>query len=548
MAQTALMTFIFPFTTVSEKHRRATKRRQCLRQLPEFRKNHSKPVSAERLETRLCVPQFSEKYQDTSRQFDQLLATESTAFSWLDQWYPVALEIDLERRKPVPTPFYIFGQRFVIWRTRNKRQRWAIFRDVCPHRFAALSEGRIDPDTGNLQCKYHGWQFDDAGKCRVIPQSNNQSAVDSPLACATKLPSRSCQGIVFVWLGADPPPANKRPAVLQNMQESFVTSSITRDLPFSFLTLMQNVLDPSHVHFAHHSQIGRRSRAGPVPIRIFPKFSADEHGHGPLSDIAFAADYYDGRVTVKFRPPCLVEICTSAGEAYAYYSVPIDAYRTRTIGVQTRMRRFPFSPPIPRWLDHLRRNVLVDADLVLMHGQEQELARLADTVPCNKDITTSWTFYMPTTSDRLIVELRKWLQQNPLPQTTALHRALIQLPSNRSELLDRYASHCMHCSSCRVAILNIERAIVALKFLSVALLVSAALVGMGLYPPTAVPVIFRPLHAASNRVANVTMRQKMLAVRLGFVSLLTQGTVWSLECLRKRFYYVEDARRQTCSS
>ena len=43
-------------------------------------------------------------------------------------------------------------------------------KDQCPHRLAALSEGRLTA-SGDLQCAYHGWAFDGAtGECTSIPQ------------------------------------------------------------------------------------------------------------------------------------------------------------------------------------------------------------------------------------------------------------------------------------------------------------------------------------------------------------------------------------------
>jgi hypothetical protein len=33
---------------------------------------------------------------------------------------------------------------------------WAVFGDRCPHRLAPLSEGRLEPSTGQLMCSYHG--------------------------------------------------------------------------------------------------------------------------------------------------------------------------------------------------------------------------------------------------------------------------------------------------------------------------------------------------------------------------------------------------------
>jgi hypothetical protein len=33
---------------------------------------------------------------------------------------------------------------------------WVVFEDRCPHRLAPLSEGRLEPSTGQLMCSYHG--------------------------------------------------------------------------------------------------------------------------------------------------------------------------------------------------------------------------------------------------------------------------------------------------------------------------------------------------------------------------------------------------------
>ncbi|MFN6487507.1 MULTISPECIES: PAS domain S-box protein [unclassified Nostoc] len=42
-----------------------------------------------------------------------------------------------------------------------------------------LSEGRIDDETGNLMCSYHGWQFDRQGICTHIPQAENSELVSN---------------------------------------------------------------------------------------------------------------------------------------------------------------------------------------------------------------------------------------------------------------------------------------------------------------------------------------------------------------------------------
>ncbi|CAI0403649.1 unnamed protein product [Linum tenue] len=61
------------------------------------------------------------------------------------------------------------GMDVVVWWDGNENA-WKVFDDMCPHRLAPLSEGRIDR-WGSLQCSYHGWCFDGSGSCQLIPQA-----------------------------------------------------------------------------------------------------------------------------------------------------------------------------------------------------------------------------------------------------------------------------------------------------------------------------------------------------------------------------------------
>lgn len=67
---------------------------------------------------------------------------ERDAFNWYEQWYPLAFAADLDKSKP--TPLKLLDMDFVVWWSRPTTARqgeWVIFRDRCPHRLAALSEG-----------------------------------------------------------------------------------------------------------------------------------------------------------------------------------------------------------------------------------------------------------------------------------------------------------------------------------------------------------------------------------------------------------------------
>ena len=47
-----------------------------------------------------------------------------------------------------------------------------LLKDRCLHRNAVLSEGRLKDDC--LICPYHGWTFDENGKCVNVPSEGLQ--------------------------------------------------------------------------------------------------------------------------------------------------------------------------------------------------------------------------------------------------------------------------------------------------------------------------------------------------------------------------------------
>jgi phenylpropionate dioxygenase-like ring-hydroxylating dioxygenase large terminal subunit len=68
-------------------------------------------------------------------------------------------------RGSAPQAVLIDGERAVVWTGPDGQPRAA--RDVCPHRRAPLSAGTVID--GALQCAYHGWTYDGAGRCTLVP-------------------------------------------------------------------------------------------------------------------------------------------------------------------------------------------------------------------------------------------------------------------------------------------------------------------------------------------------------------------------------------------
>jgi len=76
-------------------------------------------------------------------------------------------------------------------------------RDVCPHRAAPLSAGRLVGET--VECPYHGWRFGlRDGVCAAIPSLVGSEGVEPSRMRVRRYPARESQGLVFVFMGADP--------------------------------------------------------------------------------------------------------------------------------------------------------------------------------------------------------------------------------------------------------------------------------------------------------------------------------------------------------
>lgn len=119
-----------------------------------------------------------------------------------DAWYFVALARDvapasLKRHE-------IMGEPVLVGRTRAG-QVYAM-RDICPHRAAPLSAGRLVDKPGEgetVECPYHGWRFRPDGVCAAIPSLVEDQAFDTDRIRVRSYPVREQQGLVFVWMASD---------------------------------------------------------------------------------------------------------------------------------------------------------------------------------------------------------------------------------------------------------------------------------------------------------------------------------------------------------
>jgi len=114
-------------------------------------------------------------------------------------WYFAELSAEL---KPDRLKRYeILGEPVLLGRTR-KGEVFAL-RDICPHRAAPLSAGRLVGDGADeaVQCPYHGWTFRARdGVCTRIPSLAEDQALDVERIRVRNYPVQESQGLVWIYL------------------------------------------------------------------------------------------------------------------------------------------------------------------------------------------------------------------------------------------------------------------------------------------------------------------------------------------------------------
>jgi len=77
-------------------------------------------------------------------------------------------------------------------------------RDACPHRGMPLHCGNFDGK--NVECSYHGWQFDaHGGQCQLIPSLTAEQNLKVDRIYAGSYPCEERDGFLWVYL-PDPAP------------------------------------------------------------------------------------------------------------------------------------------------------------------------------------------------------------------------------------------------------------------------------------------------------------------------------------------------------
>ncbi|PHR93814.1 MAG: 2Fe-2S ferredoxin [Robiginitomaculum sp.] len=165
-----------------------------------------------------------------------------------DIWYFAAFSPEIKRAKMQHKT--IAGHPIVIGRGEDG-ELFAL-RDICPHRAAPLSAGRINQNS--VECPYHGWRFGfEDGQCLEIPSLCQGQKDPSDGIKVRAYPVREDGNLIWVYIAKDKkfsgtppidpphfPAATMKPRLIERLKlDAHVDHAVI------------GLMDPAHVSFLH---------------------------------------------------------------------------------------------------------------------------------------------------------------------------------------------------------------------------------------------------------------------------------------------------------
>jgi 5,5'-dehydrodivanillate O-demethylase len=154
-------------------------------------------------------------------------------------WQPVYRSDDLAAGRAVP--LRIMNEDFTLYRGRSGSP--FVVDPRCAHRRTRLSVGRVEDDC--IRCLYHGWKYDEGGRCIDQPAEPVGFTKDVRIA---SYPTREYLGLIFAYLGGGQAPFLPR---FPEFEAAGVLEIETFVRACNYFNDLDNACDPLHVFFTH---------------------------------------------------------------------------------------------------------------------------------------------------------------------------------------------------------------------------------------------------------------------------------------------------------
>ena len=414
-------------------------------------------------------------------------------------WLPIASKSTLPTT--LPMALQVAGERLVVWRN-AAADIWSVQKDVCPHRLAPLSQGRVDPLTQCIECPYHGQQFSADGTCTRIPQLEDGGKIPRSND-ATTLRTHSTGDLLWAFVPLPAGQASHFDTLPEHVLPELLncTSFTSRELPYSVDFLIENFLDPSHIPFAHHSLQATRADGAPIPMQQLTSIDNATHVELGYQDV-IRGRARDG--VVSFIAPCYYHFRVKSPVNNGNWSIglivlaaPVAPGKCRIFLDLPALSRVP--KWFPKWILHAFINRFLDSD-IWVHDQERTQRGHGGNAFAEDKVFggVGSKYVMPTASDSGTRLWRQWWRRH-MADSPVFGEPRSRLAwLSRAEQLDRYEAHTKHCTSCLGALANARRAKALAPF--------AALLLLALAPSTLLRVLAVAIGLAVDHLAGRVVR------------------------------------------
>ncbi len=253
-------------------------------------------------------------------------------------WHPIAALSQLEEN---PTKSVrILGEDLVLYKDRSGT--FGLIQESCPHRRVNLLYGI--PEQQGIRCPYHGWMFDETGRCLEMPAEAPDSTFKDRVTAVT-YPVESLGGLIFAYLGPQPAPLLPRWEWL--VQEHAYRQVDVSVLPCNWLQCMENSMDPIHLEWLHghlSNYVYERRGMPPEFRRTVPKhlkIGFDIFEHGLIKRRVFEGETEQDADWAVGHPVLFPNILSNPNE----FRVPIDD--THTLELEYEVHPLPLDVPAP---------------------------------------------------------------------------------------------------------------------------------------------------------------------------------------------------------
>ncbi|HWV16620.1 MAG TPA: Rieske 2Fe-2S domain-containing protein [Cellvibrio sp.] len=215
--------------------------------------------------------------------------------------WPVALAADISGTKPYA--LVVNNKPLVAFRGQD--QQVHILDDSCPHRFAPLSQGKVI--AGEIQCPYHGWQFDHQGICTRVPGLSMDSS-KTPLVQSYLTQEHGG----LIWLVENKNPGKIVCTEPQPQSEELDIFFMQNQVECEQIDLIENFLDGFHTHFIHSGLVRKDKNRQQLTAKIRPladgievEYSGESKQNGIISRWLEGSR---GLSLARFRLPNMAEL------------------------------------------------------------------------------------------------------------------------------------------------------------------------------------------------------------------------------------------------